>query len=199
MSELLISFTSLALVNHLVLVHVLGLEAWAVSPDGMRRSLVFGLCTAIMLCLVSLPGWVILKLAAVIGDETTVTWLALPIFALLAVMLVPLLRSAVQRYNPADAVVMNEVMPLAAVNSAVIGTALSAWQRLDSLLDVAGFVISSAVAFVVFLMVFAAIRERTSTSDVPFAFQGTPIVLLSAAIMSLAIMAFDGVAPPWVP
>lgn len=198
MSDILISFVSLALVNHLVLVHVLGFEAWAASPYGMRRSTIFGLCTAILLFTVTVGVWLILKLAALAGSTDTVTWLALPLTAVLAAIAVAPLQAFVDRRYPEDALAIRTTLPWAAVNSAVIGTALTAWQRLDSLLSVTGFAAASAFVFWLFLLVFAAIRERTSTADVPYAFQGTPVLLLSAAIMSLAIMAFDGVAPTWV-
>lgn len=200
-SDILISFVSLALVNHLVLVHMLGLEAWAVSPHGMRRSFIFGICTAILLCLVTVCGWLVLRLAALATLTTgqdTVTWLALPVFAVLAAVLVAPLQAGVTRLSPPDALVLKDAMPWAAVNSAVLGSALTAWQQLDSVFAAAGFAMASAITFVVFLMSFAAIRERVSTADVPVAFQGTPVLLLSAAIMTLAIMAFDGVTPTWV-
>lgn len=197
-SDLLISFVSLALVNHLVLVHLLGLETWVCSPTGMRRSFLFGVITALLLCVVTLLGWLILTMAAMAGNNDAVGWLALPVFAVSAALLVGPLQSATRHLFPADGLALAEVMPWAAVNSAVIGTAITAWQRLDSLWSVIGYVAASALAFLVFLMCFAAIRERTSTSDVPASFQGTPVLLLSAAIMSLAIMAFDGVAPTWV-
>ena len=198
MSDILISFVSLALVNHLVLVHVLGFDAWAASPGGMRRSMIFGLCTAALLFAVTTGAWLILKLAAVAGSADTVTWLALPVAAVMAAILVPPLQAFVDQRYPRDSLAIRETLPWAAVNSAVIGSALTAWHRLDTLPSVLGFAFASAFAFCLFLLVFAAIRERTSTADVPYAFQGTPVLLLSAAIMSLAIMAFDGVAPTWV-
>jgi electron transport complex protein RnfA len=197
-SDILISFVSLALVNHLVLVHALGFEAWAASPYGMRHSMIFGLATAVLLFAVSVGAWLILKLAAWSANTDAVTWLALPVTAVLAAILLGPLQAFIDRCYPQDALAVKATLPWAAVNSAVIGSALTAWQRLDTLASVLGFAAASAFVFWLFLLVFAAIRERTSNTDVPYAFQGTPVLLLSAAIMSLAIMAFDGIAPTWV-
>ena len=42
------------------------------------------------------------------------------------------------------------------------------------------------------MVLFGAMREQLNQSDLPAAFKGTPIALLSAGLMSLAFMGFQG-------
>ena len=50
----------------------------------------------------------------------------------------------------------------------------------------------TAAGFAVAIVLFAGIRERLETSEVPHAFQGFPISLISAGLVSLTFMAFSG-------
>ena len=52
----------------------------------------------------------------------------------------------------------------------------------------------AAAGFALVLILFAAIRERVAQADVPQAFRGAPIALLTAGIMSLAFQGFAGMA-----
>jgi electron transport complex protein RnfA len=58
----------------------------------------------------------------------------------------------------------------------------------ESLLFGAG----SAIGFSLVLLLFAAIRERVETADVPLPFKGSAIALVTAGLMSLAFMGFAG-------
>jgi electron transport complex protein RnfA len=42
------------------------------------------------------------------------------------------------------------------------------------------------------LLAFAALRERLETADVPEAFRGAPLALVTAGLMALAFMGFGG-------
>ena len=42
------------------------------------------------------------------------------------------------------------------------------------------------------LIIFAAMRERIAVADVPVAFQGAAIGLITAGLMSMAFMGFAG-------
>jgi electron transport complex protein RnfA len=51
---------------------------------------------------------------------------------------------------------------------------------------------SAAAGFGLALLLFAAIRERMDGADVPQAFRGAPIALVTAGLMALAFMGFAG-------
>ncbi|MEE4250479.1 MAG: Rnf-Nqr domain containing protein, partial [Alcanivoracaceae bacterium] len=50
----------------------------------------------------------------------------------------------------------------------------------------------AALGFSLVLVLFAAMRERIAVADVPVAFRGPSIGLITAGLMSLAFMGFSG-------
>lgn len=56
---------------------------------------------------------------------------------------------------------------------------------------ISGF--GTAVGFTIAIIIMAGIRERNEYNDVPESFQGMPIVLLTAGLMSIAFFGFSGI------
>ncbi|MCD8047392.1 MAG: electron transport complex subunit RsxA, partial [Clostridiales bacterium] len=86
-------------------------------------------------------------------------------------------------------------LPLITTNCAVLGVALNnvtdGYNLIESVL--AGF--GTAVGYTLAIVVLAGIRERLAYNEnIPKAFQGAPIVLLSAALMAIAFYGFSGLA-----
>ena len=50
----------------------------------------------------------------------------------------------------------------------------------------------SAVGFALAIIIMAGIREKIEDNDVPEAFKGAPIVLITAGLMSIAFMGLQG-------
>ena len=65
-------------------------------------------------------------------------------------------------------------------------------QKEFSLLQSVVYSISTALGFALALVIFAGIRERLDFEDVPKAFRGVPIALVSAGILAMAFMGFSG-------
>ncbi len=52
--------------------------------------------------------------------------------------------------------------------------------------------LGAALGFSLVLILFSAIRERIAAADVPIAFRGAAIGMITAGLMSLAFMGFSG-------
>ena len=52
--------------------------------------------------------------------------------------------------------------------------------------------IGISVGFLIAIVLLAGIREKIEHNDVPHAFQGSPIVLITASLMSIALFGFSG-------
>ena len=83
-------------------------------------------------------------------------------------------------------------LPLITTNCAVLGVALTNVQNDYGFLAsvVAGF--GTAVGFGVAILILAGLREKMAHNDVPKAFQGMPIVLITAGLMAIAFSGFSG-------
>ena len=83
-------------------------------------------------------------------------------------------------------------LPLITTNCAVLGSALTNVQKgYNFIFSVAnGF--GTAVGFTVAIVLLASIRESIEDNDIPYNFQGSPIVLITSGLMAIAFMGFSG-------
>jgi electron transport complex protein RnfA len=84
-------------------------------------------------------------------------------------------------------------LPLITTNCAVLGVALLNVKEANSFVGSILYGFGSAVGFSLVLVLFSLIRERLESANVPKTFQGLPIALITAGIMSLAFMGFSGI------
>ena len=81
-------------------------------------------------------------------------------------------------------------LPLITTNCAVLGVALLNVQQQHGFFESAVYGFGAALGFSMVMILFAAIRERIAVADVPEAFKGSAIALVTAGLMSLAFMGF---------
>ena len=51
---------------------------------------------------------------------------------------------------------------------------------------------AAALGFTLAIVIFAGVRERLAFSDIPKPFQGFPIALITASLLSIAFLGFQG-------
>jgi electron transport complex protein RnfA len=83
-------------------------------------------------------------------------------------------------------------LPLITTNCAILGIAVICQRNDYEFLESIVFAAASGIGFWLALIILASIRERLETTHLPQAFQGTPIALVLAGLMSLAFFAFKG-------
>ena len=84
-------------------------------------------------------------------------------------------------------------LPLITTNCAVLGVAILVIQKDYNLLQSVVYAFSKALGFALALIVFAGIREQQALVRIPKGMQGIAIVMVTAALLSLAFMGFSGV------
>jgi electron transport complex protein RnfA len=83
-------------------------------------------------------------------------------------------------------------LPLITTNCAVLGVALTNVQKGYGILTGVVNGIGTSVGFLIAIVLMAGIREKIEYNDVPEAFKGTPIVLVTASLMAIAFFGFSG-------
>ena len=83
-------------------------------------------------------------------------------------------------------------LPLITTNCAVLGVAILMIQKEFDLLQSVTYSVATALGFALALVLFAGIRERLDFEDVPKAFKGIPVALITAGILAMAFMGFSG-------
>ena len=83
-------------------------------------------------------------------------------------------------------------LPLITTNCAVLGVALTNVQKEYGILTGVVNGIGTSLGFAIAIVIMAGIREKIEYNDISESFQGTPIVLITAALMSIAFFGFSG-------
>ena len=52
--------------------------------------------------------------------------------------------------------------------------------------------VGTSVGYTISIILLAGIRERIEGNDIPYSFQGSPIVLVTAGLMAIAFFGFSG-------
>ena len=115
-------------------------------------------------------------------------------FILIIAALVQFVEMFLQKVSPSLYSALGIYLPLITTNCAVLGSALiivdpaNGYNMLESIV----FGASAGIGFTVAILLFAGVRERLETADIPKPLQGFPIALISAALLSLAFLGFQG-------
>ena len=189
MTDLLLILVGAVLVNNFVLVKFLGLCPFMGVSRQLDAAVGMALATGFVLTLAAglswaLQHWLLDPLG--IGDLRT------PAFILVIATTVQFTELLLHRQSPRLYQVLGLYLPLITTNCAVLGVALLNVQAKHSLLESVLFGFGAAVGFGLVLVLFAALRERLESADVPAAFKGAPIALVTAGLMALAFSGFTG-------
>lgn len=190
MTEMILILIGAAFVNNVVLSQFLGLCPFlGVSKKtntaaGMGFAVIFVITLASALCSL-VYDFVLVPL--------DVEYLQTIVFILLIACLVQFVEMVIKKYSIGLYNALGVYLPLITTNCAVLGVALINVQEDYSLLKstINGF--GTAAGFTIAIIIMAGIREKSEHNDVPKAFQGSPIVLITAGLMAIAFFGFAGI------
>ncbi len=191
MNEYFLILISTILVNNFVLVKFLGLCPFMGVSKKMDTAIGMGFATTFVLTLASITSYL------------TNTYLLVPLeleylrtiaFIVTIAAVVGFTELVVNKTSPVLHQSLGIFLPLITTNCAVLGVALLNVGASNSFLQSAVYGFGAAVGFSFVLILFAGIRERVESANVPEIFQGIPIALITAGLMSMAFMGFTGLA-----
>ena len=113
-------------------------------------------------------------------------------FILVIASLVQFVEMFLQKFIPGLYEALGIYLPLITTNCAVLGVVLLNVQKNYNFIESVVYGITGGVGFLVAIMLFASVRERTLFADYPKSFEGVPIALVSAGLIALAFMGFSG-------
>ncbi|MBW8369117.1 MAG: electron transport complex subunit RsxA [Arenimonas sp.] len=192
MSEIALLLVGAAFVNNFVLVKFLGLCPFMGVSRRIDAAYGMALATGFVLTLSAALAWAVHH------------WILLPLgleylrtlgFILVIASVVQFTEIVMNRQSPRLYRVLGIYLPLITTNCAVLGVALLNVQARHTLIESILYGFGASVGFGLVLVLFSAMRERLETANVPAAWRGAPIALVTAGLMSLAFMGFTGMVP----
>ncbi|MBQ1171559.1 MAG: electron transport complex subunit RsxA [Lachnospiraceae bacterium] len=189
MSNLIIIALGSALVSNVVLSQFLGLCPFLGVSKKTETAAGMGAAIVFVITLASFVASVLYKFVL---DPLGLDYLKTIVFILVIAALVQFVEMFLKKMIPSLYEALGVYLPLITTNCAVLGVALNNVQASYSILEsvVNGF--ATAVGFTIAIVILAGIREKIEYNDIPEAFQGMPIVLVTAGLMAIAFCGFSG-------
>lgn len=189
MKELLLIAIGSALVNNVVLSQFLGLCPFLGVSKKIETAAGMGGAVIFVLTLSSAVTGCIYQF---ILAPAKIEYLQTIVFILVIAALVQFVEMFLKKAMPPLYNALGVYLPLITTNCAVLGVALNNVKESYGVLSgiVNGF--ATAVGFTIAIVILAGLREKMEYNDVPKAFQGSPIVLLTAGLMAIAFFGFSG-------
>lgn len=178
-----------ALVDNVLLIKLFGLGPMFGGARRLESALCIGLTTAFCLSVVTGLSYLINEHALV---KYEVEFLRVLIFLVMIVACWKISDAYLSRTNSALMKSLGLYFPLASINSAALGVPLLLTQENVNFGEALFYGIGYGIGFAFILVVFATLRERLEVAEVPNAFRGTAILLITAGIMSLTFLGFIG-------
>ncbi len=114
------------------------------------------------------------------------------VFILIIAALVQLVEIVLRRFIPPLYQSLGIYLPLITTNCAVLGVTIlnidSGYTFLQSMVNALG----AGLGFLLAMVMFAGVRERLESAEIPESLKGLPITLVAASIVSVSFLGFQG-------
>lgn len=114
------------------------------------------------------------------------------VFILVIAALVQFVEMVLKKISPTLYNALGVYLPLITTNCVVLGVAILNIQEEYNLIETIVNAFGASVGFSLALILIAAIREKFEIQEIPKALEGFPIALITAGLMSIAFLGFNG-------
>ena len=176
-------------VNNIVLSQFLGICPFLGVSSKVETSLGMGAAVTFVMAITAVVAW---SLQKYVLAPLNIEYMQTIVFILVIAALVQMVEIVLKKVSPALYQALGIFLPLITTNCAVLGVAILLVQEQYNLLQSVVYSVSIALGFGLALVLFAGIRERLELDEMPEAFRGTSIALITAGILAMAFMGFSG-------
>jgi electron transport complex protein RnfA len=187
-TRLLFIFLSAILINNFVLSRFLGICPFLGVSKKTDTAVGMSLAVIFVMILASIITWLLNILLVSLG----LSFLTTIVFILIIATLVQFVEIVLKKTSPGLYEALGIYLPLITTNCAVLGVALLNVQENYTLIETVVNSAGAALGFALALILFSTIRERMELSDIPAPFRGTASALITAGLLSMAFMGFQG-------
>ncbi|QSX07982.1 electron transport complex subunit RsxA [Alkalibacter rhizosphaerae] len=189
MVKLFVILLSAILVNNFVLSRFLGICPFLGVSKQVETAVGMGAAVTFVMVLASAITYVI---QYAVLERFGLEYLQTIAFILVIATLVQFVEMVIQKSSPTLYQALGVYLPLITTNCAVLGVAILNIEQKYNFIETLVHGFGAAVGFTLAIVLFAGIRERLVMSDVPQPLQGFPIALITASLMSMAFLGFQG-------
>ena len=186
---LLSIFLAAILTNNYILSKFLGICPFLGVSKKLDTAVSMSAAVIVVMVVATAVTWPIQTLLL---DPLGLGYLQTIVFILIIAALVQFIETFMKKNMPPLYQALGVYLPLITTNCAVLGVTTlkisSGYNNIESQINSFG----SGVGFLVAMVLFAGVRGRLETADIPKSLQGLPITLVSASIVACSFLGFGG-------
>ena len=186
---LLSIFLAAILTNNYILSKFLGICPFLGVSKKLDTAVSMSAAVIVVMVVATAVTWPIQTLLL---DPLGLGYLQTIVFILIIAALVQFIETFMKKNMPPLYQALGVYLPLITTNCAVLGVTTlnisSGYNYIESLINSFG----SGVGFLAAMVLFAGVRGRLETADIPKSLQGLPITLVSASIVACSFLGFGG-------
>lgn len=188
--DIMLIFINAMLINNFVLSRFLGICSFLGVSKKRDASIGMGLAVIFVMIIASTGSWAVYEFLL---KPYNLDYLKTVSFILVIAALVQFVEMFMKKFSPALYEALGIFLPLITTNCAVLGVALLNIQEEYGFLGSISNAIGAALGYFLAIVLMASIREKLDrVSSIPKSFQGLPIALITASLMSIAFLGFQG-------
>lgn len=177
------------LVDNFILSQFLGICPFMGVSKKMDTALGMGMAVTFVMGVASAVTYAVNLLLVKLGLD----YMQTVAYILVIAALVQFIEMFLQKAMPALYSALGIYLPLITTNCAVLGVALQNTQNNYSFIESVVYGVTGGLGFTLAIFLFASVRERLeNSSESPKCFEGFPLALISAGLIALAFMGFQG-------
>ena len=198
MAQFIMIIVSAVFINNFVVVQFLGICPFLGVSKKTDSALSMGIAVTLVMVIATAATWPIYTYLL----YPNFTYLQTVVFILVIAAIVQLIEVFLKRYIKPIYNALGIYLPLITTNCAVLGVALTVVQKsspfaaaadgMFNLGEATVYAFATSLGFGLAMVLFAGLREQLALNNVPKAFKGIPIALVTAGILAMAFMGFSG-------
>ena len=189
MNNLITIFIVTALVNNIVLSKFLGLCPFFGVSKKLSNAVSMGAAVTLVMFISSIATTLIYNYLLV---PFNVQFMQIVLYILVIASLVQIVELIIKRTNISLYNSLGIFLPLITTNCAVLGITLINSAEEYTLLESIVSALGGGIGFTLVLIIMSGIREKLDLAQTPAAMKGLPIAFITAALLALAFMGFNG-------
>ncbi|CAC9925640.1 electron transport complex, RnfABCDGE type, A subunit [Aedoeadaptatus nemausensis] len=189
MSTIITILLSTILVNNYIFAKFLGICPFLGVSSKTETATGMGVAVTFVVVIASAVTWLLQRFVL---DVFGLGYLQTIVFILVIASLVQFVEMFIKKSSPSLYSAMGVFLPLITTNCMVLGVTVLNIQSEFNLFETIISGLGASIGFTLALLLLSALRERMEIMPIPKPLQGVPIALISAGLMAIAFMGFQG-------
>ncbi len=198
--EILLIIVSAIFVNNIVLAQFLGICPFLGVSNKLSTATGMGAAVCFVITLSTIVTYLLNKYLLL---PLNLEFLQTIAFILVIAALVQMVEIVLKKVSPSLYQALGIFLPLITTNCAVLGVAINVVTKeftfggpshLLGLGEAVLYACATSLGYARAMIIFSGLREHLALNDVPKAFKGIPIALITVGILAMAFMGFSGIA-----